>query len=45
MPTFWRFAEPESAAKVPPLRDKDGQEQIQAIAAYLWQDRFEGKSS
>jgi cytochrome c551/c552 len=42
MPTFWRFAEPDSAAKLPPLRDKDGQDQIQAIAAYLWQDGFEG---
>jgi cytochrome c551/c552 len=42
MPTFWRFAEPDSAAKLPPLRDKDGQQQIQAIAAYLWQDGFEG---
>ena len=42
MPTFWRFAEADSAAKLPALRDKDGQEQIQAIAAYLWQDGFEG---
>jgi cytochrome c2 len=43
MPTFWRFAEPDSASKLPPLRDKDGQDQIQAIAAYLWQDGFDGK--
>ncbi len=42
MPTFWRFAEADSAAKLQPLRDKDGQEQIQAIAAYLWQNGFEG---
>lgn len=51
MPTFWRFA--EHADKVldgvaeaksrPDMRDKDGEEQIQAIAAYLWQDSFEGK--
>jgi cytochrome c551/c552 len=43
MPTFWRFAEPDSNSKMPALRDKDGQDQLQAIAAYLWQDSFEGK--
>jgi cytochrome c2 len=43
MPTFWRFADPDSASKLPPLRDKDGEDQIQAIAAYLWQDGFEGQ--
>jgi cytochrome c2 len=42
MPTFWRFAEPIENG-MPAMRDKDGQEQIQAIAAYLWQDSFEGK--
>src|SRR6185503_10931252 len=42
MPTFWRFAEPMENG-MPPMRDKDGEEQIQAIAAYLWQDSFEGK--
>src|SRR6185295_18800525 len=42
MPTVWRFAEPIDNG-MPPMRDKDGQEQIQAIAAYLWQDSFEGK--
>src|SRR6185369_13593750 len=42
MPTFWRFAEPMKTG-MPPMRDKDGQEQINAIAAYLWQDSFEGK--
>ncbi len=42
MPTFWRFAEPMDTG-MPPMRDKDGQEQINAIAAYLWQDSFEGK--
>ncbi len=42
MPTFWRFANnPEDGG--PHMRDADGQEQIQAIAAYLWQDGFEGK--
>jgi cytochrome c551/c552 len=43
MPTFWRFATPDSSAKMPALRDKDGEDQIQAIAAYLWQDGFDGK--
>src|SRR5258705_8186067 len=42
MPTFWRFAEPMENG-MPPMRDKDGEEQIQAIAAYLWQDGFEGR--
>jgi cytochrome c551/c552 len=42
MPTFWRFAEPMKS-NLPPMRDKDGQEQIEAIAAYLWQDSFDGK--
>src|SRR5258705_11283605 len=42
MPTFWRFAEPMDTG-MPPLRDKDGQDQINAIAAYLWQDSFDGK--
>ncbi len=32
MPTFWRFG-----------FDRDGDEQIKAIAAYLWQDGFKGK--
>jgi len=42
MPTFWRFANnPEDGG--PHMRDADGPEQIQAIAAYLWQDGFEGK--
>jgi cytochrome c551/c552 len=33
MPQFWRFG-----------IDKDGEEQIQAISAYLWQESFEGKA-
>src|SRR6185503_12477433 len=40
MPTFWRFATfPEDSAHAPGphMRDKDSAEQIQAIAAYLWQ--------
>jgi cytochrome c551/c552 len=32
MPTFWRFGV-----------DRDGEEQIKAISAYLWQDSFDGK--
>ncbi|PWT94033.1 MAG: hypothetical protein C5B55_03405 [Blastocatellia bacterium] len=42
MPTFWRFAEPVDNGR-PPMRDKDGEQQIQAIAAYLWQDSFDGR--
>ncbi len=44
MPTFWRFGmTPESAANGGHLRDKDGADQIQAIAAYLWQSGFDTK--
>jgi cytochrome c2 len=46
MPTFWRFATfPENHANAPAqhMRDKDNAEQIQAIAAYLWQDSFDNK--
>jgi len=42
MPTFWRFAdseEPDGAH----MRDKDGEDQIKAISAYLWQDSFNSK--
>lgn len=39
MPTFWRFATPLEGTHGE-LRDKDGPQQIQAIAAYLWQDSF-----
>jgi len=42
MPTFWRFAG-GVGDKPAKLRDKDGEDQIQAIAAYLWQDGFDGK--
>jgi cytochrome c551/c552 len=41
MPKFWRFA--ANAGNAPAMRDKDGEAQIQAIAAYLWQDSFNGK--
>ncbi len=44
MPTFWRFGmTPETAPNGGHLRDKDGAEQIQAIAAYLWQEGFDSK--
>jgi len=46
MPTFWRFGTfPENYehAPGPQMRDKNGAEQIQAIAAYLWQDSFDTK--
>jgi cytochrome c2 len=42
MPTFWRFAGGGEGDKNH-MRDKDGPEQIQAIAAYLWQDSFDIK--
>ena len=38
MPTFWRFAAPLDDRH--DMRDKDSAQQIQAIAAYLWQDSF-----
>jgi cytochrome c551/c552 len=41
MPTFWRFADNQDSG--PHMRDADGEDQIHAIAAYLWQDGFEGK--
>ena len=42
MPTFWRFASGIGEREAH-LRDKDGEDQIQAISAYLWQDSFDGK--
>ncbi|MBC8028848.1 MAG: c-type cytochrome [Pyrinomonadaceae bacterium] len=42
MPTFWRFA--ETANKSGVERDKDAEDQIRAISAYLWQESFEGKA-
>jgi len=41
MPTFWRFSQPKE--KSGDMRDKDHQEQVQAIAAYLWQESFDSK--
>jgi len=42
MPTFWRFSNVDENGR-PQMRDKDGEQQIQAIAAYLWQEGFQGK--
>lgn len=42
MPTFWRFSTHQEEGR-PNMRDKDAEQQIQAIAAYLWQDSFNGK--
>jgi cytochrome c551/c552 len=42
MPTFWRFSKAHEGARVN-MRDKDGPEQLQAIAAYLWQESFDSK--
>ncbi|HLE62409.1 MAG TPA: hypothetical protein VI750_04675, partial [Pyrinomonadaceae bacterium] len=42
MPTFWRFAstnDESSGVKA----DQDAADQVKAIAAYLWQDSFNGK--
>jgi len=41
MPRFWRFANPLEGR--PNMQDKDAQDQIQAIAAYLWQESFDSK--
>jgi cytochrome c551/c552 len=41
MPTFWRFAETPNKSGVE--RDKDAEDQVRAISAYLWQESFEGK--
>lgn len=43
MPRFWRFAVDGEANHAKHMRDKDGAEQLQAIAAYLWQDGFDAK--
>lgn len=42
MPTFWRFSKAHENTRAN-MRDKDGPEQIQAIAAYLWQESFDTK--
>jgi cytochrome c551/c552 len=41
MPTFWRFSQPKE--NTADMRDKDHQQQLQAIAAYLWQEGFDSK--
>ena len=41
MPTFWRFSAPKENGG--DMRDKDYQQQIQAISAYLWQESFDSK--
>lgn len=41
MPTFWRFSNAGNKSGVP--RDENADQQIQAIAAYLWQEGFDGK--
>jgi len=41
MPTFWRFANRSDPSGV--KADNDAGDQIKAIAAYLWQDAFDGK--
>lgn len=38
MPTFWRFAAHTDEGT--DMRDKDADDQIKAISAYLWQDSF-----
>jgi cytochrome c2 len=51
MPTFWRFSSEELSDNPaasdkndrPKMQDDDAEQQIQAIAAYLWQDSFNGK--
>jgi cytochrome c2 len=43
MPTFWRFGHLPEGTLGAPHPDKDSSEQIQAIAAYLWQESFDSK--
>ncbi len=43
MPVFWRFGTLPEGTPGANMRDKDGEDQIQAIAAYLWQDSFDTK--
>src|SRR5262245_5402197 len=43
MPVFWRFGTLPEDQPGAHMRDKDGEEQIQAIAAYLWQEGFDSK--
>ena len=43
MPVFWRFGTMPEGTPGANMRDKDGEDQIKAIAAYLWQDSFDTK--
>ena len=43
MPVFWRFGTLEEGTPGAHMRDKDGEDQIKAIAAYLWQEGFDSK--
>jgi cytochrome c2 len=43
MPVFWRFGTLPEGEPGAHMRDKDGEQQIQAIAAYLWQESFDSK--
>ncbi len=43
MPTFWRFGHLPEGTVGAPHRDEDGDKQIHAIAAYLWQEGFDTK--
>src|ERR1051325_3745347 len=43
MPVFWRFGTLPEGEPGAHMRDKDGEEQIQAISAYLWQEGFDSK--
>src|SRR6185369_3979003 len=43
MPVFWRFGTMREDEPGAQMRDKDGEEQIQAISAYLWQEGFDSK--
>jgi cytochrome c551/c552 len=43
MPVFWRFGTLSENEPGAHMRDKDGEDQIQAISAYLWQESFDSK--
>ncbi len=43
MPVFWRFGTLPEGTPGAHMRDKDGEDQIKAIAAYLWQESFDSK--
>ena len=43
MPVFWRFGTLAEGTPGAHMRDKDGEDQIKAIAAYLWQESFDSK--